>query len=367
MPLRDVNPDRYQELLDLKAERIRSQFAGFSPPELQVFDSPPLHFRQRAEFRVWHQDNDSFCVMFPQDSTKTPVRIDEFPIGSELLEATRHAIMERVRRSDILRSRLFQIEFLSTLSGEVLVSLIYHRRLDDSWVAAAEQLQRDLNIKIIGRSRKQKLVLQDDFVEERLRVAGNDYYYQQIENSFTQPNARVNEKMLQWAKLHTENSRGDLLELYCGNGNFTTVLASNFKRVLATEIAKTSVKSALYNFSRNGVDNVTIARMSSEELTAALNGEREFRRLRDINLKDYDFSTLLVDPPRAGLDPDTEALASRFTTIIYISCNPNTLYNNLLTLCDTHRIDQFAIFDQFPYTDHIECGVKLVRKLPFNS
>ena len=95
-------------------------------------------------------------------------------------------------------------------------------------------------------------------------------------------------------------ARTDLLELYCGNGNFTAVLAQHFKSVLATEISKISVRSAETNFTHNKVDNVSVVRMSSEEFTQALNGERPFRRLKDIDLDSYNFSTIFVDPPRAG-------------------------------------------------------------------
>ena len=71
---------------------------------------------------------------------------------------------------------------------------------------------------------------------------------------------------------------------------------------------------------------------------------------------------MLFDPPRAGLDDDSIELVSRFNKIIYISCNPNTLKDNLMQLSKTHTIDKFALFDQFPYTDHIETGVVLTRK-----
>ena len=138
--------------------------------------------------------------------------------------------------------------------------------------------------------------------------------------------------MLGWAKEVTQPFSGDLVELYCGNGNFTCVLADNFDRVLATEISKTSVNSAHVNFADNGVTNATIARMSSEEFTQALNKEREFRRLSHVDLDSYNFSTILVDPPRAGLDAATEALVQRFDNIVYISCNPLTLERELETL-----------------------------------
>ena len=362
MPLSKVNPELYQQQLDVKAQRIREQFSEFDPPLLRVYDSPPLHFRQRAEFKVWHEGDDSYYAMFLREQPKSPVRIDSFPIGSTLMNTLMDRVMEEVRGSETLRRKLFQVEFLTTLSGEALVTLIYHRALDDNWRQQAGAMQESLGIKMIGRSKKQKLVLSDDFVTETLSVDGRHFQFQQVENSFTQPNATVNQKMLEWARAHSQAIGGDMLELYCGNGNFTAVLAQNFDRVLATEISKTSVRSAKINFEANGVDNVTVVRMSSEEFSAAMDQLRPFRRLANIDLQDYRFSTVLVDPPRAGLDDHTEKMVARFDHIIYISCNPDTLHHNLLHLCKSHTISQFAIFDQFPYTDHVECGVMLERR-----
>jgi len=78
-----------------------------------------------------------------------------------------------------------------------------------------------------------------------------------------------------------------------------------------------------------------------------------------IDLDDYQFSTVFVDPPRAGIDVKTLQLIARFDHIIYISCNPETLADNLKVLCETHVIVRTALFDQFPYTDKIESGVWL--------
>ena len=64
----------------------------------------------------------------------------------------------------------------------------------------------------------------------------------------------------------------------------------------------------------------------------------------------------------AGLDAQTVQMVANFDTIIYISCNPETLAENLALLGNSHRVGQFALFDQFPYTDHMECGVLLTRK-----
>ena len=74
---------------------------------------------------------------------------------------------------------------------------------------------------------------------------------------------------------------------------------------------------------------------------------RVFTRLKDIDLDSYRFSTIFVDPPRAGLDQQTLKLVKRFDNIIYISCNPQTLLNNLEEITQTHAISDLALFDQF--------------------
>ncbi|HUH57504.1 MAG TPA: tRNA (uridine(54)-C5)-methyltransferase TrmA, partial [Pseudomonadales bacterium] len=52
----------------------------------------------------------------------------------------------------------------------------------------------------------------------------------------------------------------------------------------------------------------------------------------------------------------------QYRNIIYISCNPDTLAANLDTLNQTHNIERFALFDQFPYTHHAEVGLLLTAK-----
>jgi tRNA (uracil-5-)-methyltransferase len=97
-------------------------------------------------------------------------------------------------------------------------------------------------------------------------------------------------------------------------------------------------------------------------MTEALNGERDFTRLKDIDLKSYNFSTVLVDPPRAGLDEGTIELISNIENIIYISCNPETLARNLEILTKTHKVKKAAMYDQFPHTEHVESGVFLQKR-----
>lgn len=365
MPLSRFQPEHYAALLQQKQQYLQTLLTPFWQGEIDVFASATEGFRMRAEFRFWQDDDDAYYVMFPQGQPENPVRIDDFPFAHARIRELMPKLRQAVLNNPLLKQKLFQVEFLCGLSGDSLITLIYHKPLDEQWQQAAEQLQQQLNSHIIGRSRRQKIVLGQDYINETLQVNSKPWHYRQVEGSFTQPNAGINQQMLAWAqRMAGEQSNTDFLELYCGNGNFTLPLAGQFRQVLATEISKSSVHSAQYNLADNRIDNTRIIRMSSEEFTEALNGEREFRRLlqQGIDLSNYDFSTVLVDPPRAGLDNGTLALIARFDRILYISCNPHTLADNLQQLQNTHDIKAAALFDQFPYTDHIETGLLLQQK-----
>lgn len=365
MPVIQIDTSQYDEQLAEKEQRISQQFAQFYAPKLEVFASEAKNYRQRAEFRVWHEGEDLFHIMFDPE-TKEKIRVDQFDPAAPLICELMPRLLELLKPNEILRRKLFQIDYLSTLSGQILVSLIYHKQLDDEWVNEANKLKallkEEFDIDFIGRARKQKIVLGEEYVIEKLNVDNRELVYQQVENSFTQPNAKLNEQMLEWAIDISKPLNNDLLELYCGNGNFSIALAPSFNRVLATEISKSSVKSAQFNIAENKINNLDIIRMSSEEFTMAMNGEKEFSRLNGIDLKSYNCQSILVDPPRAGLDKDTTDLVQGYDNIIYISCNPDTLERDLQQLTETHTIARFAIFDQFPYTHHIESGVFLTRK-----
>ena len=353
-----------------KESRVRDLLSPFinkgeSLLPLDVFASVEQHYRQRAEFRIWHEGVDLYHIMFNQE-TKQQYRVDSFPVASLLINQVMTDVINKVKINPVLRKKLFQIDYLSATTNQIVVSMLYHTQLGPAWEIAIQALQKELSeqydIHFIGRAKKQKLVVSQDFVTERLAIHNKVYTFKHIENSFTQPNAQVNCRMIEWVATHTQDISGDLLELYCGAGNFTIPLSDYFDRVVATEISKTSVNAAQFNIAANHLDNCTILRMSSEEFVQAKNKEREFRRLADVNLDEYNFSTVLVDPPRAGLDEDTIAMISQYDNIIYISCNPETLADNLATLTLTHDIVRSALFDQFPFTHHIESGVILKKR-----
>jgi len=348
----------YVAQVEHKKDVMRTLFAPLSIKDFDFFTSPSEHYRGRSEFRIWKEGDTIRYAMGAVDK-KGAVCIETCPKVEMKIYDIMPKLLKQIESSLILREKIFAIEFLAS-SEHLLVTLIYHKPLNEAWDKEARKLEEMFGIFVIGRSRGIKRILSQDFVEDRFDIAGTMYRYHIIEGGFSQPNRTMNQKMISWVLSHLENCE-DLLELYCGYGNFTIPMAEKFKKVLATEISKTSIASALQNCELNDTHNIAFLRMSAEELTSALKKEREYNRLKGINLEDYRFSHVFVDPPRSGMDEASLEFISQFENIIYISCNPETLKRDLEVLTKKYAILHFALFDQFPNTAHLESGVILKR------
>ena len=404
----------YEDQISYKKRLISDKFREFFDGEFEFFASNPQNYRIRAEFGIWHDIwHSAFDLAYTMSGARSKkILINECPKVALPIANLMPRLLEALRRSEALKERLFGVEFISCASG-ILATLLYHKHLGEREQVAICELADKLGITIMARARGQKLLSGELSLTDELCVDGRVYKFRFGENAFIQPNRGVNEKMITWARscvdfgkkgmggvcaaqnfaaqnfiaenFTAQNSRHeqsavqnsscekhavcpessaarDLLELYCGHGNFTIPLAAKFNRVLASEISKSSIANARINCELNGVCNAQFVRLSADELMSAFARRREFERLKGIDIFSYDFSHVLIDPPRAGLEPSVIDFIKNFQNLIYISCNPQTLFENLRSLCATHEVRRFAIFDQFAHTAHIECGVLLRRR-----
>ena len=153
----------YAEQLEKKVTQTTEEFKEFGVEQMDVYESAIVNYRMRAEFRVWHEGEDLFYIMFDK-GTREKYRVELFPPGSALINQLMPLVLELVKGIEGLRRKLFQIDYLSSLSGEVVMSLLYHRPLDDEWEAQVRELKRQLAergfaVDIIGRARKMKRVM----------------------------------------------------------------------------------------------------------------------------------------------------------------------------------------------------------------
>ena len=390
----------------------------------------------RASFQIWREGSEAFYVMFNDGNTSVPVQVTSFPMGAALINELMPPVLEAIEASPALGEKLSEVRFLTTTTAQALVTLSYNRPLlDDEWRVAATALQARLwplagagaaaggsvggsvggsggsegVVHLVGRSRKGRLVVGGETLEEELRVPGRGLCsYTQTEGAFTQPNAKVCEKMLGWAYEATRGGEdSNLCELYCGNGCFTVAVAPNFRRVVRRHRDVEGFRRARatqprrqrgQQCARRAADGPRVCRgvrgrawlRKAERGRHRARGRLEAAARRaarrqgaDCAVSDpapsaggrclsaddeaapwvYDrLRTLLVDPPRAGMDATCRRLAATFDKIVYVSCNPETLARDLAELCLTHAITRVAAFDQFPYTPHLEAGVLLERR-----
>ncbi len=347
----------YDEQLEMKKEKLKEMFSEFNIPEIEVISGPDEHFRARAEFRVWHEDDKSYYAMRKRkEDGRGVIPIEECKIVDRAIYEVMNPLLREIEKNENLRFKLYEIDFLSNSKGELIVTLIYHKKVDESIAKDIKKLKEKFpQIDFIVRKKGRKFVFDKNYLIEELDIDGKVYKYKIIENTFSQPNREINKKMISWALKNSKELKGDLVELYCGNGNFTIPLSENFKKVIATEINKESIEAATFNAEMNKRDNITFLAMSAAEFS-------DLKKENSPLLSSYDLKNVLIDPPRAGLDSKSREFVNEFDNIIYISCNPETLKRDLETLANGRKIKAFAFFDQFPYTNHMECGVVLERE-----
>lgn len=179
----------YAAQLQEKTTRLRDLLAPFDAPQPQVFSSPGEHYRLRAEFRLWREQEERHYAMFAAGDKHTPILIEKFPIASLRINELMPQLKSAWRSSSVLSFKLFQVEFLTTLAGDALITLCYHRPLDAAWQAEAEQLAATLGVSLVGRSRGQRLVIGRDYVQEEMTVAGRTFRYRQPEARSPNPMA----------------------------------------------------------------------------------------------------------------------------------------------------------------------------------
>ena len=371
--------DSYENQIANKTQKFKDLF-GFFPDF--IFKSPQNGFRSRAEFRIIFEPYpyDPLNQIPPKIFLSTSAKSKNFriPITSclILLPHLQDQILQLpllLSSSPLLYHKLYAINLLGNLSKDSIITLIYHKPLDEKWKQSAQELAKKLKCSLIGRSKNQKIVIGSEMITNSITLQypsphnqksiSNTLYLSHLSNTFSQPNPFINQKMLQFIiDTITPHERTDLLEMYCGSGNFTLVLSKLFRKIFATEIVKSALNMLKQNQEKNHISNIIPARLSGGETIEALSFKRKFFRLKSIDLSEFNFSHILVDPPRSGIQDKTIlSFLSKFETIIYISCNPTTLQQDLIFLLQTHQVEKSAIFDQFPHTHHLESAIILKK------
>ena len=169
---------------------------------------------------------------------------------------------------------------------------------------------------------------------------------------FCQVNLEQNSNLINLVlEMIGEGAHKNILDLYCGYGNFSLPAAKMAANVLGIDAQNAAVRSGRRNVLLNRVHNCNFEKNQVPLSLAAISAAKD------------SFDLIILDPPRRGA-PEVVARLPELGAerIIYISCNPVTLARDLVALAEAdYHLVRLVPVDMFPQTHHLESVALLQR------
>ena len=252
-------------------------------------------------------------------------------------------IRKGVRTSQLLVNIVTSSE--EGFDEEAFVNTIVDLKLDNRVVGILRTFNDSLADAVINQAGK--VLWGSDHYEENL--CGLKFNVSAF--SFFQTNVEAAERLYLEAIALIDRIDGKkVFDLYCGTGTISQIMALKAQEVIGIELVQEAAEAAAKNAALNGLDN---CRFVAGDVFEAL------------NTIDDKPDVIVVDPPRAGIQQKAldKILGYGVEQILYISCNPKTLMDNLRYMeYYGYRCDYLKPFDNFPFTKHTECICLLSKK-----
>lgn len=158
------------------------------------------------------------------------------------------------------------------------------------------------------------------------------------------------EKAIEYAAL---TGKERVADAYCGVGTIGLIASKHAKQVWGIESNRDAIRDAIANSKSNNIKNVRFVTADAGEWMESLADAGE------------SLDVVLLDPPRAGCSREFLDALVRLNPerLVYVSCNPETQARDLKVLKNAgYRAVEATPVDMFPFTNHIETVVKLVRQ-----
>jgi len=244
-------------------------------------------------------------------------------------------------------------------TGEVLVIIVTTKRR----IAFSKQLVRALHA-VYGNISG---VIQNINAEKGNVIMGRDYKLLDGEaymngilagkkfklsyDAFFQVNNETATAMIEYCKEQVKED-AILIDAYCGTGTIGISLADKVQKVIGIDFSLAAIRNARQNTLINEIGNCEFIRGDvAKEISEVLSNSKS--------------DTIIFDPPRKGLEPETIAAVteSKIPQVIYISCNPSTQIRDIKLFIEAgYELKSRRGFDMFPQTWHIENVVVLECK-----
>jgi len=365
----------YQEQLNLKGKEVIRLLENkkVMPQKFLGIEGSPLQYayRNKMEYTFGDEVKDGPMTlgMHKRGRFMSIITVDECqlvdPDFNTVLKATlgfckekEYSFYHKKSHKGLMRNLIVR---KGQHTNELLVNIVTTSQLafdDEAFVACLQALP--LQNQLVGILHTYNDGIADAVKCDRLEVLyGRSYYNEKIMGlkfkvsafSFFQTNVLAVEKLYSEAIAMIESIEGKtVFDLYCGTGTITQTLALRAKEAIGVELVEEAVEAARENAKENGLENCSF-----------IAGD-VFKVLEQLEQKP---DVIVVDPPRVGIHPKAmqKILSYGVKQIVYISCNPKTLAENL----DMARLGGYEpkigkVFDNFPHTKHTEVICLLEKK-----
>lgn len=165
-----------------------------------------------------------------------------------------------------------------------------------------------------------------------------------LPTDFVQINSNINKRMISLLLELLEPQKNDtILDLFCGLGNLTLVLAHYCGEALGIEGDDCLIERAKANAAHNLITN---AKFYHADLNSKMPNE-----ICDVNM----FDKIVLDPPRTGAFEICKNLSYKAKKLVYISCNSITFARDSVELIKKgYKLNKVCVLDMFPHTGHAE-------------
>lgn len=246
-------------------------------------------------------------------------------------------------------------------TGEILINLVTTSQKEfdlSEIVTILKELNYVGNLQGILHTINDSLsdVVQADELEV---LFGRDYIMEEVLGlkfkispfSFFQTNTKGAEKLYSIVRDFMGDAKSKVVfDLYCGTGTIGQIAAHNASKVVGIELIEEAVEAANENAELNDIHNCNFIAGDVAKV------------IKDVKDKP---DIVILDPPRPGVHPDALKYVTKFDPkdIIYVSCNPKTLVEDLKVLIrEGYKVEKVKVMDMFPHTPHIESVIKLKRE-----
>ncbi|MFA5676854.1 MAG: 23S rRNA (uracil(1939)-C(5))-methyltransferase RlmD [Pseudomonas sp.] len=337
-----------QTQLSLKQQALAQQlehFAGVKPERwMPALTGPQYGYRQRTRLSVrWDEQAKRLLVGYRQRASNALVEVTQCPVLIPLLERLLQALPAELQQLEN-RSTLGHVELIGGAQPGMIVRHLQPLSEQDRQRLQALALRHGAACYLQSGSEATLCHLTEDAASPAYRLEDQQLELQFAAGDFTQVNAGINQQMVNQALEWLAVQPGEqVLDLFCGVGNFTLPLAQAGAIVTGIEGSLEMVERAASNARLNHLEQAHFfqADLSNSLETAWL---------------DTEYQAALLDPPRDGAAHMTAILArKKVQRILYVSCNPATLARDAGILSAAgYRMVQVGIMDMFPQTAHVE-------------